>query len=303
MSFLTVCLNPTLQKILRFSSIVPGAVNRTEDHRLDSSGKGINVTRVLTQLGKKALHLTQLGGVMRPLFLLLCEQDGLSVEWVESGSEIRFCYTILAENNGNITELIENAKPVCAGTEQRLLEKFDSVLHDASANLKYLIISGTKAAGFSDTLIPVMTRKAKEKGLRVILDIKGKDLIESLRYEPDVVKPNLLEFAETFAPDLITENDAAKERIKSAIRDTAQRYNCRVILTNGSRKILAADGDKFFEIDIQPVKTVNTTGCGDAFTAGLAAALEDGANFKDAIAEGVRCGALNASLVKAGVIR
>ena len=303
MSFLTVCLNPTLQKILRFSSIVPGAVNRTEDHRLDSSGKGINVTRVLTQLGKKALHLTQLGGVMRPLFLLLCEQDGLSVEWVESGSEIRFCYTILAENNGNITELIENAKPVCAGTEQRLLEKFDSILCDTSLDLKSLIISGTKAAGFSDTLIPVMTRKAKEKGLRVILDIKGKDLIESLRYEPDVVKPNLLEFAETFAPDLITENDAAKERIKSAIRDTAQRYNCRVILTNGSRKILAADGDKFFEIDIQPVKAVNTTGCGDAFTAGLAAALEDGANFKDAIGEGVRCGALNASLVKAGVIR
>ena len=303
MSFLTVCLNPTLQKILRFSSIVPGAVNRTEDHRLDSSGKGINVTRVLTQLGKKALHLTQLGGVMRPLFLLLCEQDGLSVEWVESGSEIRFCYTILAENNGNITELIENAKPVCAGTEQRLLEKFDSILCDTSLDLKSLIISGTKAAGFSDTLIPVMTRKAKEKGLRVILDIKGKDLIESLRYEPDVVKPNLLEFAETFAPDLITENDAAKERIKSAAMDAAQKYNSRVILTNGSRKILAADGDKFFEIDIQPVKAVNTTGCGDAFTAGLAAALEDGANFKDAIGEGVRCGALNASLVKAGVIR
>jgi 1-phosphofructokinase family hexose kinase len=309
MSFLTVCLNPTLQKTLRFSSIVPGAVNRTEDHRLNASGKGINVTRVLTQLGKKTLHLTQLGGVMRPLFLLLCEQDGLSVEWVESGSEIRFCYTILAENNGNVTELIEESEAVCAGTEQRLLEKFDSILCDTSLDLKCLIVSGTKAAGFSDTLIPVMTRKAKEKGLRVILDVKGKDLIESLRYEPDIVKPNLLEFAETLAPDLImdndliAENDAVKERIKSALMNTAQKYNCRVILTNGSRKILAADMDNFFEVDIQPVKAVNTTGCGDAFTAGLAAALEDGANFRDAIAEGVRCGALNASLVKAGVIR
>jgi len=309
MSFLTVCLNPTIQKTLRFSSIVPGAVNRTGVHRLDVSGKGINVTRVLTQLGKKALHLTQLGGVMRPLFLSLCEQDRLSVEWVESGSEIRFCYTVLTENDGAVTELVETSDAVCAETEQLLLEKFDSILCDTSLDLKCLIISGTKAAGFSNTVIPYMTRKAKERGLRVILDVKGKDLIESLQYEPDVVKPNLLEFVETFAPDLvgdndqITENDAAKERIKSAIKDTAQKYNCRVILTNGSRKTLAADRDKFFEAEFEAVKAVNSTGCGDAFTAGLAAALEDGTGFYEAIGEGARCGARNAVLVRPGVIR
>ena len=309
MSFLTVCLNPTIQKTLRFSSIVPGAVNRTTVHRLDVSGKGINVTRVLTQLEKKAVHLTQLGGVMRPLFLSLCQQDGLSVEWVESGSEIRFCYTVLNDNVGKVTELIEESEAVCAGTEQRLLERFDSILYNASLNLKCLIVSGTKAAGFSDTVIPSMTRKAKERGLRVILDVKGKDLIESLQYEPDVVKPNLLEFTETFAPDLITDNDtiadndAANERIKSTIKDTAQRYNCRVILTNGSLKILAADRDKSFEAEFEAVKAVNSTGCGDAFTAGLAAALEDGADFREAISEGARCGAKNAALVRPGVIR
>ena len=304
MSFLTVCLNPTLQKTLRFSSITPGAVNRTGVHRLDASGKGINVTRVLTQLGKKAAHLTQLGGVMRPLFLSLCEQDGLSVEWVESGSQIRFCYTVLNDADGEVTELVEESEAVCDGTERRLLEKFDTIL-GASLDLKCLIISGTKAAGFSDTVIPCMTRKAKERGLRVILDIKGKDLIESLQYEPDVVKPNLLEFAETFAPDLITGNDltAENERIKSAIKDTARKYHCRVILTNGSRKILAADRDQFFEVEFEAVKAVNSTGCGDAFTAGLAAALEDGAHFYEAIGEGARCGAKNAALIRPGVIR
>jgi 1-phosphofructokinase family hexose kinase len=308
MSFLTVCLNPTIQKTLRFSSIVPGAVNRTGVHRLDVSGKGINVTRVLSQLGKKAMHLTQLGGVMRPLFLSLCEQDGLSVEWVESGSQIRFCYTVLNDADSKVTEFIEESEAVSAGTEQRLLEKFDSIF-GTSPDLKCLIISGTKAAGFSNTVIPCIVRKAKEKGLRVILDIKGKDLIESLLYEPDVIKPNLLEFAATFAPDLIGDNDMvaedneAQEKIKSAILDTAQKYNCRVILTNGSRKTLAADRDKFFEVEFEAVKAVNSTGCGDAFTAGLAAALEDGADFREAIGEGARCGALNAVLIRPGVIR
>ena len=309
MSFLAVCLNPTLQKTLRFSSIVPGTVNRTGVHRLDIAGKGINVTRVLTQLGKKALHLTQLGGVMRPLFLSLCQQDGLSVEWVESGSQIRLCYTVLTESDGGVTELVEESDAVSAGTEQRLLEKLDSILCDASLNLKCLIVSGTKAAGFSDNVIPCMARKAKEKGLSVILDVKGKDLVESLQYKPDVVKPNLFEFAATFAPDLVKDNDfeagnaAAIERIKSAVMDTAQKYGCKIILTNGSRKILAVGGDKFFEVEFEAVKAVNSIGCGDAFTAGLAAALEDGLSFNEAIGEGIRCGALNAGLVRPGVIR
>jgi 1-phosphofructokinase/tagatose 6-phosphate kinase len=308
MSFLTVCLNPTLQKTLRFSSIYPGTVNRTGVHRLDASGKGINVTRVLTQLGKKAVHLTQLGGGLRPLFLSLCEQDGLSVQWVESESQIRFCYTLITDMDGAVTELIEESEPVHAGTEERLLEKFDDILAHTTG-LNWVIISGTKAAGFSDAVIPAMTQKAKEKGLKIILDIKGKDLIESLKYQPDIVKPNLLEFAADFAPELIKNNelittdDTAKERIKSAVLDMARKNNCRVILTNGSRKIIAADANDFFEIEVQPVKAVNSTGCGDAFTAGLAAALEDGAGFREAISEGRRCGALNAALVKPGVVR
>jgi len=330
MAFLTVCLNPTLQKTLRFSSIYPGTVNRTGIHRLDASGKGINVTRVLTQLGKKAVHLTQLGGIMRPLFLSLCEQDGLSVQWVESDSQIRFCYTLLSGTESTfsaedgalpggsaVTELIEESEPVRAGTEDRLLEKFDAILAH-NTDLNWLIISGTKAAGFSDAVIPAMTQRAKEKGLKVILDIKGKDLTESLKYHPDIVKPNLLEFAAGFAPELIKNNeltaldDIAKERIKSAVLDMARKYKCRVILTNGSRKIIAADilsagsdkmsEDNFFEIEVQPVKAVNSIGCGDAFTAGLASALGDGAGFREAIGEGCRCGALNAALVKPGVI-
>ena len=309
MSILTVCLNPTLQKTLRFSSIVSDTVNRTGFHRLDASGKGINVTRVLTQLGKKAVHLTQLGGELRPLFLSLCNQDGLNVEWVESESQIRFCYTLLTESDAGVTEIVEESETVAAGTEQRLLEKFDSMINADSQSFKFLIISGTKAAGFSDNVIPAMVHKAKEKGMKVILDIKGKDLIESLQYKPNIIKPNLFEFADTFAPELIDaeKNDLAydekaQQRIKAAMLDMSNEYDCHIILTNGSLNILAASGKEFFETNIQPVKTVNTIGCGDAFTAGLASALYDGASLEGAIKEGIRCGALNASLLKPGVI-
>jgi fructose-1-phosphate kinase PfkB-like protein len=321
MSFLTVCLNPTIQKTLRFPEVIPGEVNRTADHRLDASGKGINVSRVLTQLGKKVTHLTQLGGVMRELFLSLCEQDGLNVEWVESGSEIRFCYTVLTEES--VTELVEEggyvknfSKKISHGSyncresglsegtedteikrrvEENIVKKYDSLLD--TGDFSCLVISGTKACGFSDEVIPSMVRKAKEKGLRVILDVKGTDLIGSLQYGPDVIKPNLSEFAKTLS------HYNTQDMLITVALDINARHGCRVILTDGSRKIRAVDNNKLLEIDIKAVKPVNTTGCGDAFTAGLAAALTDGADFHTAVAEGIRCGALNAALVRPGVIR
>ncbi|MCL2800389.1 MAG: PfkB family carbohydrate kinase [Treponema sp.] len=323
MSFLTVCLNPTLQKTLCFPSITPNAVNRTGVHYLDVSGKGINVTRVLTQLGKKAVHLTHLGCEMRTLFLSLCEQDGLAVNWVESNSQIRFCYTVIDESSGEVTELVEEAELVSPQTETHLLEKFDSLLEDASPlnssslrslrlggfarNLSCVIISGTKAAGYSDTVIPDIVHKAKEKGLRIILDIKGKDLIESLKYEPDVIKPNIDEFIETFGLGKECPRKSAKIPsgfVRGLMLELAQKHRCRIILTNGSKKILTADKNNYNEIDPTAcaARAVNTTGCGDAFTAGLAAALESKADINTAINEGIRCGALNAALLRPGVI-
>jgi len=263
----------------------------------------------LTQLGKKAVHLTQLGSPLRPLFLSFCEEDSLSVEWVESNSPIRFCYTLINNSDSSITELVEESDPVEAGTEERLIEKFNFLIEAGEYASEYLIISGTKALGFSDNVIPLMVRKAKEKGLKVILDVKGKDLTESLQYRPDIIKPNLYEFASTFAPSLIKNNDltgdesAVKEQIKTVMLDTCKKFGCRVILTRGSRKTWAAAGNDFFETDFDAIKPVNPIGCGDAFTAGLAAALGDGAGFKEAIAEGIRCGALCAGFIKPGIIK
>jgi 1-phosphofructokinase/tagatose 6-phosphate kinase len=297
-------MNPTLQKTLRFSSIRTDQVNRTGDHRLDASGKGINLCRVLTQLGKENEHLTQLGGALRPLFLELCAGDGLAVKWVESGSAIRFCYTLIDQAGGSVTELVEESEPVGEGTEERLLAAYGEALPAHGT----VLISGTMAPGFSGDLIPFMVRAAREQGRRIILDIRGEDLLHSLPLEPDLVKPNLLEFAGTFAPELIRSGSIAgetgevKTRVREICRFLCEKYRTRIVLTQGSGSVWFAEGDRFSEFTFEPLKPVNTTGSGDAFTAGLAAVLAEGGSLEEAVAEGVRCGGLNAGLLKVGVI-
>ncbi|GHU59437.1 phosphofructokinase [Spirochaetia bacterium] len=306
-SCLSVCMSPTLQKTLCFPGIAPGMVNRTAAHRLDAAGKGINVSRVLTQLAKPNLHLTQLGGSLRPLFLELCAADGLAIQWVESNSPIRFCYTLITgEDSGRtVTELVEEAAPVGPGTEDRLMAAYVAALPDQDM----VVISGSKAAGFSDALIPGMVREAKEAGSKVVLDIRGRDLLGSLAFSPDIIKPNLLEFALTFAPELLSGNELIDDtgRVKGRIRDICgelwDKHHSRVVLTRGGEGIWFADGEGLHEYPVEPMRAVNTTGSGDAFTAGLAAAFGDGASLQDAVAEGARCGRLNAGLLRIGSIR
>jgi len=240
-----------------------------------------------------------LGGSLRPLFLDLCAQDALDLRWADSGSAIRFCYTLIDAAHRTVTELVEESDPVLPATEAAIRDLYDRVVPARGT----LIVSGTKAAGFSDRLIPDLVCTAKERGLSVILDVKSADLQNSLPYEPDLIKPNLAEFLATYLPDPPGTEPGLRDAVADTALDLSRRYRCRVVLTRGARSVWVADGADFYEQDFASVPPLNTTGSGDAFTAGMAAALADGTDLRTAVAEGARCGRLNAELLKPGVIR
>ena len=304
-AILSICLNPTLQKTLIFPGLIPDTVNRAAEHRLDASGKGINVSRVLTQLGKKVIHLTQLGGSFRPALLELCVADKITVEWVESYSPVRFCYTIINNENKTATELVEEGERVEEHTGERLLEALGRLLPDVSS----MVVSGSKAAGFSDSLFDEMVRMAKAQSIRVVLDIRGKDLVECLQWKPDFIKINLFEFASTFAPDLCLKSEKSEEdpELKPALlkiaNDLYTQHGTQSILTRGSKDVWYFENGEFMEHRIERCEPLSAIGSGDAFAAGFASALEDGLTLKEAVAEGARCGKLNALLLRPGVIR
>ena len=165
-----------------------------------------------------------------------------------------------------------------------------------------MLVSGTKVPGLSCSLIPEMVRRAKACGLFVILDIRGSDLLNSLPFKPDLIKPNLEEFAATFASDKPHGFCNAKENTAALCREIYEKYGCRIILTRGAQSLWYDEAGTLEEYPVETVQAVNPIGSGDAFTAGFASAFLDGASFREALAEGARCGRLNALLLKPGAI-
>jgi 1-phosphofructokinase/tagatose 6-phosphate kinase len=299
--FLCVCLNPVIQKTLVFPAIDMGEVNRTASHRVDAAGKGICPTRVLTQTGEKAANFTHLGGPMRDWFLALCRDDGLSVEWVDSGSPIRYCTTLIEDiPEHRATELVEESMPVGENTSDLLLQRFGEVVSDFDA----ILLSGTVARGIRKGTMGSLAELSSATGKHLYLDLKGEDLLDCLRYRPVSVKPNLEELAHTMKipyADVRSET-AARALVEKAGRKYHEDYGTYLIVTRGARSTLYWDGKSLGEHPVDPVTVVNPIGSGDAFGAGVARMLEGGADLQSAVAEGTRLGGLNAGLLKPGTI-
>src|SRR5699024_5543107 len=58
----TVTFNPSVDYVVRLDEVETGGLNRTSDTEKYAGGKGINVSRVLKQLGKESTALGFCGG-------------------------------------------------------------------------------------------------------------------------------------------------------------------------------------------------------------------------------------------------
>jgi 1-phosphofructokinase/tagatose 6-phosphate kinase len=298
--FLTICLNPVIQRTLVFESVAKGEVNRASRRRVDASGKGVNVARVLAQSGRKVMHLTQAGGPTRDWFLSMCADDGIEVKWVESGSEIRGCTTVIDLEDGTVTELVEESPPVAPGTDALVLAELDRILPECGV----VVVSGTKAAGFPDSILPEIVLRTSAAGALLVLDIRGKDLLDCLPSKPAIVKPNLSELLATWPlPD--GKNPRDESAVKSHVALIAAALansGTSLVVTRGSAPLWYWDGRGLAEAASARVAAVNPIGSGDAFAAGLAMVLAEGGSMTEAVAEGIRLGALNATTLKPGSI-
>ncbi len=275
---LIVCLNPTFQSTMLFTSFSPGEVNRSYEHYLDASGKGMNSARILSQLGKKAALLTHLGGPRKEEMLTLCSRDEVEIIHTDSSSDIRTCTTIIA--NGICTELVQNPEPVAKGCEKEIRKLFSEAIQRSEA----LIICGTRAPGYSKDLYSDFVKEAKEANKFVLLDIKGEDLLSCLPYRPDVIKPNFSEFVETFFGEKVPEQGENSEllaRVQEKMAALQSEYGCKSVISRGKHPLLLFDTIAT-TIEIEPAEVVNSIGCGDTLTSSLTLSLLEGLSLQHA---------------------
>ena len=95
---LTVTMNPSIDTRYQLDKLIIDDVNRVTPEKT-AGGKGLNVSRVLLQLGDDVLATGLLGGHMGAYMAELMDSDGVNNDFVPIAFETRICLNILHEVN------------------------------------------------------------------------------------------------------------------------------------------------------------------------------------------------------------
>lgn len=286
-------LTPAYQRTMIFDRLTLDAVNRACDVRHAASGKAVNAARVLRTLGREVLATGVLGGHTGRLMRADMDAAGIRHDFVEVEAATRICITLVDRAARAATELVEEASPIAAPACAVLLEKLEGWLGDA----KVLILSGSLPPGVSDDFYRRCVQQARGRGVKVVLDARGKPLLEALGERPLVVKPNRRELAETFGV-----NPRDESAVAGAMQEVVGCGARWVVITAGADGVLVTDGRQFHRLAVPRITPVNPIGSGDAFVAGLAAGLADGQDVPGACSLAIACGVANALTDQAGFV-
>lgn len=135
-------------------------------------------------------------------------------------------------------------------------------------------------------------RIGKEAGCRVILDpAPAREDLPAAWREVDVLSPNETE-AESILNSLGLDAPSDLEAAAALLRRQGPKA---VALKAAARGSFVADGAGAVAVPSFPVEAIDSTAAGDAYTAGLAVALCEGASLVEAARFGNACGALAAT--------
>jgi len=280
----TITLNPAVDKTIEINNFSVGNVNRVTSTRLDAGGKGINVSKVIKNLGSKSRAMGILSGKSGEF--IKDYLDGIEVlnDFVFTQGETRTNTKVVDPINHTNTDINE------AGPEASLKdlnELSDKIFNDMNSE-DMIILSGSVPSNVDKKIYGDWIARAKEKGAKTVLDADGELLKYGIMSGPYLVKPNIDELEGMFNKKIngIAETvEIAKGLLEYGIMIVAVSLGSEgAIFVNKEFSIYA----RGLKVDVK-----STVGAGDSMVAALAYSIEKGLSFEETVKLAVATGAAN----------
>ena len=286
---LCIGTTPTLQRTMTFDRLTVDDVNRAAAAHEHASGKAVNVARVLHTLGVNTSVTGFAGGMRGRALIDDLARSGVPHDFVPTTTQTRLCTTLIDRATGQVTELVEESPVATQHEWSQLIARIESLLPGA----KTLVLSGTLAPGAPEDFLA----RWLGRGPRVIVDAKGPQLLAALGHPDCIAKLNQDEFAQTVGAAIESEADLLAHAGRHAPK------NGLLIVTRGRQGAVATTGDgRAYRAHPAENTAVSPIGSGDAFAAGLAAALTRGDDVSIALKLATACAAANVLTPYSGVL-
>ena len=291
---LCVGITPCVQRTLQFTRLELGEVNRARAVTISAGGKACTTAQVLQALGEAPVVTGFVGGDSGGLVEGYLRQRGIACDFVRCEQPTRICSTVLDETSGTVTELVEEA-PLPTTQDWH---NFDARLMDSLVRCGMVTINGALPPKAPDYMYANIAQKAVTLGVPLLIDSQKTPLLNTLPYQPLLIKLNRRELGETCGGDLANDDTA----MIHAARDLVARGAQWALVTHGPHAAWLVGAEELWCFQPPQIKARNPVGAGDSTTAGVAYALRHGQTMTEATRFGLACGAADALTLVPGEV-
>lgn len=279
----TLTLNPAIDHVIRLARVEEGETNRAREELVKAGGKGINVSRVLKNLGAESRALGFVAGFTGREIERLLQEEGIETGFVDLPAGFtRINTKIKAKRETEIN-----------GPGPVISQEAVAALLDQLAELEagdVLFLSGSIPSSLGADFYAKIMEALKGRGVWLPLDTTGASLRACLPYHPFLVKPNRRELEDFFGAAI--EDQAALLHYAQALKDLGARHVI-VSLGGDGAFFLSEQGQSFFQ-KAPTGQVIDTVGAGDSLVAGFVYAMLQGKEAEAAFQYGVSCGSATA---------
>lgn len=279
----TVTFNPALDYILELDKLEIGKIQKSKTELILPGGKGINVSTVLTNLEIDNIALGYKAGFV-----------GAEIERLLRNMKVKTDFIDLEEGNSRINVKISGEEETAINTngpqisENKILELLEK-LKTLNEN-DYLVLSGSIPSSIKDDIYEKICSIVKKQNVKIVVDATKNLLVQALKYNPFLIKPNNEELGEIFGVEIHTKEDAYVYGKK--LKEMGAQ-NVLVSMGKTGAALIDEAGQEYF-LKSPEGKRVNTVGSGDSMVAGFIAGFLKYNNYNDALRMGVSAGSASA---------
>jgi 1-phosphofructokinase len=277
----TITFNPSIDYIVGVKDFKLGKVNRVDMDTKYPGGKGINVSRVLNNLGIENVALGFIGNFTGEYIKQYLISEGVKTDFINLNEDTRINIKIKSCEE---TEINGAGPHIDESMIQKLFEKIDKFKDD-----DIVVLAGNVQKSVSVHIYSEIQEKCKDKNIKFVIDTTGEALRCTLQRKPFLIKPNKHELEELFGIEIKNQEDIIKYGEK-LIDMGAQN----VIISNGGESAIFISHQSKYISSIPKGAVKNSVGAGDSMVAGFLANYSKSNDLLEAFKWGVASGSATA---------
>nr|WP_316614956.1 1-phosphofructokinase [uncultured Ruminococcus sp.] len=275
----TVTLSPSIDYIVRMSSMRSNTTNRTDSEEFYFGGKGLNVSQVLAELDLDSTAFGFLAGFTGEAIEKGLRHNRIHTDFIHLDEG--FTRINIKIKAGGETEINGQGPDIPDAALEQLMQKLDRIKDGDT-----LVLAGSIPKTCPDDVYERMLDRVKHKKIMIAVDATRKLLVNSLSMHPFLIKPNRLELSEIFHKEVETEDDVKKYAGK------LQEMGARNVIVSLGRKgaFLLDETGATHSCGTLKQPVLNTVGAGDSMVAGFIAGYLKTGDYGYALKLGSACG-------------